>query len=127
MRDNAGPCSHGHVCTATCANIDHHMRSIEFTSSSEVKQILRDEIEDLRCEDLTLDEVFGVTQMVHKKYCCREGREEMEEEFYYPQQNTFVGELSVGGTSCLYFVPPLGSGCLWTLAGVLVLQHFVIN
>ena len=100
IRDNAGPCSHGHVCTATCSDIRHHKRAIEFTSSLEAKQILRHEIEELRCEDLTLDEVFGVTPVVHEKYCCREGRamnadlvimqNSSLQEFCDPQKKTFV-------------------------------------
>merc|ERR1719264_1561228 len=100
IRDNAGPCSHGHVCTATCSDIRHHKRAIEFTSSLEAKRILRHEIEELRCEDLTLDEVFGVTPVVHEKYCCREGRamnadlvimhKSSLRELCDPQQNTYV-------------------------------------
>ena len=85
-----GPCNHSHICTATCVDIGHLKRAIELTSSSEAKRLLEDEIEGLRCENLTLDEVFRVSQVVEKKYCCREDREEMEEGFCDLQQNTFV-------------------------------------
>ena len=48
---------------------------IELTHSTLVKKILEEEIESFRCEDLTLDEEFGLTPVIYEKYCCTDVEE----------------------------------------------------
>ena len=65
---------------------------IELTHSTSVKEILEEEVKSFRCEDLTLDEVFGLTPIIHEKYCCTE-----------VEENSLLEQESTNGMVCSSF------------------------
>ena len=60
------PCNRGYHCTASCALVLNHKWSMEATSNPQLKSMLSEEIESLRCKDSTTGDVAAGLE----KFCC---------------------------------------------------------